>query len=98
MAKKSAPVPPAIDKKAKLKIWIGILVVGFISIAALFSFIGNKSKEMIVHMNDRPAAIGQFIKDCGAEAQSQGLKNADAMKYSDQCVSKKVAEMDAKKK
>lgn len=58
----------------------------------------KQSTHMLNKMQDRPKAIAEIVKACGAEAQAKGLKNADAMKHSSECSKAKTAELDAKGK
>jgi hypothetical protein len=53
---------------------------------------------MIIHTQDRPNAVAEIVKACGAEAQVKGLKNEEYSKHYSECSKTKIAELDAKGK
>lgn len=91
---KSEPISST--EKLKRRLFLIGCAIGAIVVA--LGFIQKTSTNMITHMQDRPKAVSEMVKACGAEAQSKGLMNAEAMKYSDECFKNKIAEFDSKKK
>jgi hypothetical protein len=84
--------------KLGIKQRLVLLAVLLAAIALFLGFMWKQSTHMLTKMQDRPKAIAEIVKACGAEAQAKGLKNADAMKHSAECSKAKTAELDAKGK
>lgn len=87
-----------INSSDKVKLRLIFFAISIVVIVLALGFIQKTSTNMITHVQDRPKAVAEMVKACGAEAQSKGLKNADAMKYSDECFKTKIAEFDSNSK
>ena len=96
--KKNLPAESEPVIKFGIKQQLLLLAVLLAIIALFLGYMWQQLTHMIIHMQDRPNAIAEIVKTCGAEAQAKGLKNADAMKQSAECSKAKTAELDAKGK
>lgn len=79
----------------KVKSMLVLFCISGVAIFLLLMSMYKTSVNMITHAQDRPIAVAEFIKACAAEAQSKGLKNGDAIKFSDVCVKAKAEAMDS---
>ena len=93
--KKNLPAESEPVIKSTIKQRLVLLAVLLAAIALFLGFMWKQSTHMLNKMQDRPKAIAEIVKACGAEAQAKGLKNADAMKHSSECSKAKTAELDA---
>lgn len=75
-----------------------LLAVLLAAIALFLGFMWHGITHMIIHTQDRPNAVIEITKACGAEAQAKGLKNEDYSKHYSACTKTKIAELDAKGK
>lgn len=96
--KKNLPSESEPIIKFGIKQRLALLAVLLAAVALFLGLFWKQSTHMLNKMQDRPKAIAEIVKACGAEARAKGLKNADAMKHSSECSKTKTAELDAKGK